>query len=183
LRHRSEQRDFAAWERLGSADPASEAPSETYSRLRLEMLQAERAKVLDVRSTGKVPHEVVEDVLTALDVEESMLDVRAQRREEVKASQETSEHTVVGPEASCEHLEHAPNDTTPTVEGACEDCLREGTSWVHLRLCLECGHMGCCDSSPMRHATGHFQDTGHPVMRAAEPGEAWRWCYVDSRLG
>ena len=69
-------------------------------------------------------------------------------------------------------------DVTPSSEG-CEDCLREGTYWVHLRMCLECGHVGCCDSSERKHATGHFQATEHPIMRSAEPGESWGWCYVD----
>ena len=62
---------------------------------------------------------------------------------------------------------------------ACVDCLREGSRWVHLRLCLDCGHVGCCDSSPRRHATAHFRETEHPVIASAEPGETWRWCYVD----
>jgi uncharacterized UBP type Zn finger protein len=61
----------------------------------------------------------------------------------------------------------------------CEDCLRTGDSWVHLRACLICGHVGCCDQSKNKHATRHFHDTGHPVMRSAEPGESWGWCYVD----
>jgi CPA1 family monovalent cation:H+ antiporter len=71
----------------------------------------------------------------------------------------------------------------PRTPGACPECLRDGTTWVHLRLCLSCGHVGCCDSSVGRHATAHFRDSGHPVMRSAEPGEAWRWCYVDEQLG
>jgi len=61
----------------------------------------------------------------------------------------------------------------------CEECLRLGTPWVHLRLCLTCGHVGCCDSSPMRHARLHALGIGHPIVRSFEPGEAWRWCYVD----
>jgi hypothetical protein len=61
----------------------------------------------------------------------------------------------------------------------CEECLKTGMSWVHLRLCLSCGHVGCCDSSPGKHATGHFQHTGHPVIASFEPGEGWAWCYVD----
>jgi hypothetical protein len=61
----------------------------------------------------------------------------------------------------------------------CEECLRSGTRWVHLRLCLSCGHVGCCDSSPGRHATKHAGDTHHPVMASYEPGERWGWCYVD----
>jgi hypothetical protein len=69
-------------------------------------------------------------------------------------------------------------DVTPRSDG-CEECLREGTGWVHLRLCLTCGHVGCCDSSPMRHARGHAGLVGHPIVRSFEPGEYWRWCFVD----
>lgn len=61
----------------------------------------------------------------------------------------------------------------------CEDCLRLGMRWVHLRLCLECGHVGCCDSSPGKHASAHFRSSGHPVVASFEPGEAWAWCYAD----
>ena len=61
----------------------------------------------------------------------------------------------------------------------CEECLKSGTRWVHLRLCLSCGHVGCCDSSPGRHATQHFQHTDHPVIASWEPGERWAWCYID----
>ena len=61
----------------------------------------------------------------------------------------------------------------------CEACLRTGGRWVHLRRCLACGHVGCCDSSPGRHATRHFHETGHPLMASAEPGESWRWSYVE----
>lgn len=60
----------------------------------------------------------------------------------------------------------------------CEECLRLGTPWVHLRLCLTCGHVGCCDSSPMRHARAHAHAIRHPIVQAMEPGENWRWCYV-----
>ena len=60
----------------------------------------------------------------------------------------------------------------------CEECLRLGTPWVHLRLCLSCGHVGCCDSSPMRHARAHAHAIGHPIVQSMEPGEDWRWCYV-----
>ena len=61
----------------------------------------------------------------------------------------------------------------------CEECLKAGTRWVQLRLCLSCGHVGCCDSSPGRHATQHFHQEGHPVMASFEPGDRWAWCYVD----
>ncbi len=63
----------------------------------------------------------------------------------------------------------------------CEDCLKIGGQWVHLRTCLTCGHVGCCDSSPNRHATKHFHGAGHPIVVSAEPGETWSWCYVDER--
>ena len=77
----------------------------------------------------------------------------------------------------CGHLELVL-DATPRTQG-CEECLRIGERWVHLRLCLSCGHVGCCDSSRHRHATAHFWTTAHPIVRSLEPGETWRWCYVD----
>jgi uncharacterized UBP type Zn finger protein len=77
----------------------------------------------------------------------------------------------------CTHLGTiAP--VAPRTDG-CEQCLRSGQRWVHLRLCLACGHVGCCDSSPGKHATKHFRGTGHPLVRSLEPGESWGWCYVD----
>jgi hypothetical protein len=66
----------------------------------------------------------------------------------------------------------------PQTPARCEECLRLGTPWLHLRLCLTCGNAGCCDSSPMRHARGHAAATGHVVVRSLEPGENWRWCYA-----
>ncbi|WP_126583428.1 UBP-type zinc finger domain-containing protein [Tengunoibacter tsumagoiensis] len=77
----------------------------------------------------------------------------------------------------CTHISHA-GTATPHSSG-CEECLRTGDSWVHLRLCLECGHVGCCDSSKNKHATKHFHATNHPVIQSIEPGEDWRWCYID----
>ena len=68
---------------------------------------------------------------------------------------------------------------TTTDKHVCEDCIKIGDTWVHLRLCLECGHVGCCDSSKNRHATKHFHGSNHPLVRSIEPGEAWVWCYVD----
>jgi CPA1 family monovalent cation:H+ antiporter len=84
---------------------------------------------------------------------------------------------------SCDHLLHSAVNVPPHSSAGCEDCLRQGTRWVHLRLCLGCGHVGCCDSSPERHATKHFQHAGHPVIRSWEPGESWRWCYLDEVTG
>jgi uncharacterized UBP type Zn finger protein len=69
--------------------------------------------------------------------------------------------------------------TTKTDLRVCEDCVKKGDTWVHLRLCLTCGHVGCCDSSKNKHATRHFHSTKHPLVRSIEPGERWIWCYVD----
>ncbi len=77
----------------------------------------------------------------------------------------------------CKHL--AEVEPKPAHSAGCEECLRLGMTWVHLRLCLTCGHVGCCDSSPGRHATKHFHHTTHPVIASFEPGERWTWCYVD----
>lgn len=79
--------------------------------------------------------------------------------------------------AQCKHLGEIKK-VTPSAKG-CEDCLKIGGHWLHLRLCLECGHVGCCDSSPNKHATKHFHTTKHPIIQSFEPGEDWRWCYVD----
>ncbi|MFL6136846.1 MAG: UBP-type zinc finger domain-containing protein [Frankiaceae bacterium] len=81
-------------------------------------------------------------------------------------------------DSPCDHLTGAGDAQARTPDG-CEECLASGGRWVHLRRCASCGHVGCCDSSPSRHATGHFHQTGHPVMRSQEPGESWSWCYVD----
>ena len=83
---------------------------------------------------------------------------------------------------SCEHLASATDVEAASMDG-CEECLRMGARWVQLRLCLTCGHVGCCDSSPNKHATRHYRASGHPVIRSFEPGESWRWCYVDRVLG
>lgn len=87
-----------------------------------------------------------------------------------------------GSGGGCDHLQGAADLSLPE-EPVCEDCVREGTVPVHLRMCLECGNIGCCDSSPGLHASAHFRRTGHPVVRSAEPGESWRWCYPDQVLG
>jgi len=82
---------------------------------------------------------------------------------------------------TCTHLDTLPEDLSalaPSDDG-CHECLRTGSRWVHLRMCQECGHVGCCDSSPNRHATAHHQETGHPIVRSFEPGEDWFWCYAD----
>jgi uncharacterized UBP type Zn finger protein len=80
-------------------------------------------------------------------------------------------------DAPCSHLDSI-RDVTPSAAG-CEECLKTGDSWVHLRLCLACGHVGCCDNSPNRHATKHYRATGHPIIQSFEKGEDWIWCYED----
>jgi uncharacterized UBP type Zn finger protein len=81
---------------------------------------------------------------------------------------------------ACTHLDAI----APVIPNSrrCEECAAQGDRWVHLRMCLTCGTVGCCDSSPNRHASAHFADTGHPLIRSVEPGESWRWCYVDEEL-
>ena len=79
--------------------------------------------------------------------------------------------------ANCTHLDQI-KDIEPSTQG-CEECLETEDWWVHLRECLACGHVGCCDSSPNKHATKHFHSTEHPLVQAFEPGEDWIWCYVD----
>ncbi len=81
------------------------------------------------------------------------------------------------PDAGCEHIDQV-RPVHPSARG-CEDCLRTGDRWIHLRICMTCGHVGCCDSSPNKHATRHHGAVGHPIVRSLEPGEEWGWCYVD----
>ena len=85
--------------------------------------------------------------------------------------------TLATTSTACGHLAQA-HPVKPT-SGGCEECLRIGSTWVHLRICMICGHVGCCDSSPHRHATAHYHASGHPIMRSGEPEETWGWCYVD----
>jgi len=86
---------------------------------------------------------------------------------------------------ACEHLAGLTHKDfpPPRTPGACEECLKEGTKWVALRECKNCGHVGCCDSSVGKHATGHFHQTKHPVMRSVMAGDSWDWCYIDEVMG
>ena len=79
----------------------------------------------------------------------------------------------------CKHISEVNLDIEPNTPDGCEECLKTGDSWVHLRLCLTCGHVGCCDNSKNKHATKHFHETNHPVVKSFEPGENWIWCYED----
>ncbi len=178
LRDRSMARSHAAWERLGRPLEDQETPSNTYARLRMQMLAAERDVVIRARDDGTAPGEVLSAALAAIDVEESLLD----RQDELESLEHDRALVPARRGDRCEHLESAPV-SEPHPASACQDCLVEGTTWVHLRTCLSCGHVGCCDSSPRRHSRAHFGAEGHPVVVSAEPGEAWRWCWVDEELG
>lgn len=79
----------------------------------------------------------------------------------------------------CSHLDQVMVTELPESVDGCEDCLKIGAQWLHLRICLDCGHIGCCDDSPNRHATRHATKTSHPLIRSLEPGEEWSWCYPD----
>ncbi|EWT01130.1 sodium:proton antiporter [Intrasporangium oryzae NRRL B-24470] len=181
LETRSHDRVNQMWEQLGRRDAdTAETPSEQYRRVRMRMIDAERAEVLRMRDEGQADHEVLRTVLSALDLEETILDridnQSARLDEEVRLPPQVSE-------SGCVHLADAGSCLVPRTPEGCEECLRDGTTWVHLRLCLTCGHVGCCDSSVGKHADRHYDETGHPVMRSIEPGESWRWCYVDELLG
>jgi hypothetical protein len=82
----------------------------------------------------------------------------------------------------CEHVAGTKIRTVHRPARGCEDCMKIGGDWVHLRECLTCGHVACCDSSPNRHATAHYHQTKHPIVSSAEPGEDWCWCYFDERM-
>lgn len=172
VRQRLDQRNFAAWERLGTTAD-QESPAALYYRIRTRLIAAERGRILEIRRSGTVASEVIADVLSMLDVEESMLDSADHERDE--AASYARRRWTTG--ETCADLEqHAAVDEPPASE--CAACVEEGTQWVALRRCLDCGNVACCDSSPRQHATAHFHESTHPVMQSAEPGEDWRWCYV-----
>ena len=145
----------------------------------MQMLSAERGSILQARDRGVYDDEVLRSALSAIDLEESMLD----RVSDAAARVDDELVTPIERAGDCEHLRDAPRFARARTPDGCEECLRDGMRWVHLRLCLDCGHVGCCDSSVGKHAAAHYAETEHPVMRSIEPGEAWRWCFVDDLLG
>jgi CPA1 family monovalent cation:H+ antiporter len=179
LRQRAQQRSNGIWEQLGRAQSELEPPAAAYRRLRLQMLSAERSSILEARDSGRYDDEVLQRALQSIDVEESMLD----RVDDAAARVDDELTTPEQRAGDCKHLRNSPKVMRAKTPDGCEECLRDGTRWVHLRLCLACGHVGCCDSSPQKHASAHYHEAEHPVMRSFEPGEAWRWCYVDELLG
>ena len=142
IRQRVDQRNFAAWEQL-STTADQESPSELYARARLAMIEAERKKVLEIRSTGTVASEVVRQVLSILDVEESMIDIATSDEDpEVRPAR------TLATGGSCDHLDSAPVVPLSSLEDGmvCQECLELGDHWVSLRRCLACGNVACCDS-------------------------------------
>ncbi|MEP6798605.1 MAG: Na+/H+ antiporter [Lapillicoccus sp.] len=180
LRFLGQRRTDLAWERLGVTRDDVPSPNEVYRRLRQTMLEAEREEVLRFRDSGTIDHEVLDEVMRALDLEESMLAGVEARDERLQ------DRMILTPEpqrGDCDHLRDSSTRMQPQSPDRCEECVREGLTWVHLRMCLTCGNVGCCDSSVGKHADGHYAESSHPVMRSIEPGEAWRWCYIDELLG
>lgn len=180
LRNRLRDRTDSAWEQLGRQSALAETPSDAYRRLRMELLQVEREECLKARDNGTADDVVLRRVFDRLDIEESMLD-----REDDDGAVDVDRElrTPALSAGSCKHLGHPWKDVEPSAADSCAECVAEGMTWVHLRMCLKCGNVGCCDSSVGKHASGHFHDTRHPVMRSHEPGETWRWCFVDQQLG
>lgn len=177
LRTRSLERANSVWERLGGS---TETPSVQYSRLRAEMLKAEREEVLKIRRSGHIDQTVLRHVLDALDVEETILD---RLSEDSTTADREVELVPSAAQFGCSHLIEFEKVPRPRTPAGCEECLRDGVEWVHLRLCMVCGHVGCCDSSSGQHADAHWREGGHPVIRSFEPGEAWRWCFEDQLTG
>ena len=180
LRNRLRDRTDSAWEQLGRQSTLAETPSDAYRRLRMELLQVEREECLKARDNGTADDVVLRRVFERLDIEESMLD-----QEDDEGGEETDRElrTPFLTAGSCKHLVHPWKDVEPSAVDSCAECVADGMTWVHLRMCVKCGKVACCDSSVGKHATAHFHDTRHPVMRSYEPGETWRWCFVDRQLG
>ncbi|CAN5510048.1 Na+/H+ antiporter [soil metagenome] len=181
LRTEAQRRTNRMWERVGPRGvDFEETPGDAYRRVRMAMISAERADLVRIRDQGAADHDLLRMLLEQLDIEESVLELSDDDRDE-------DDHvTALRPpkalEGGCDHLQDAPGDTK-AVSPACVGCEEEGTNPVHLRKCLSCGYVGCCDSSSGIHSTKHYQDSGHPVMESFEPGEGWRWCYVDQLTG
>ncbi|HET8987095.1 MAG TPA: cation:proton antiporter [Humibacillus sp.] len=181
IRDQASARVNRCWERLGTLGPGdTETPSEAQARLRTTMIREERAELLRIRDAGAVDHAVLNSVLGQLDAEETALMWNATRGGAGRRSPLRPPDHIAG---ACDHLEAFEVPKPPTSTEGCQQCLALGMRWVHLRACAECGQVGCCNSSRGNHAEAHFHETGHPVMRSIEPGEAWRWCYVDALVG
>lgn len=180
LKERSQERANRVWERVSPQSQISnETPSESYRRIRQEMLEAERAELVTLRDSGDAEQQILAELLNQLDVEESILETNTRRDDAVHEAEIAAPSTLVN---SCEHL-MIPCPSPVPANFSCAQCDEEDEHPVALRMCEECGFVACCDSSNGRHASAHFRNTGHPVMRSLEPGESWRWCYLDEVNG
>lgn len=178
VREHTISRERAFWERLGP--DAANTPAAQLRAVRLQMIDAERAEVLRMRDAGQGDHEVLEQVLSTFDVEEAMLEVSAVRSERIAVAELL---TPPWAQDECAHIRVSDEVADPVaLSETCLECVAEGHDPVALRLCLSCGHVGCCDSSEGKHATAHYEQTNHPVIRSFQSGESWRWCYVDELL-
>ena len=148
-------------------------------RLRIAMIAAEREELIRLRDSGHVPDDVMRRVIAAIDIEETVLD----RGQSENGEMRETELTPPSAHSGCEHMQRLSQTPSPRTPDGCEECLQQDLRWVHLRMCMTCGHVGCCDSSVGKHAAAHFHETRDPVMRSFEPGEAWTWCYLDDVLG
>ncbi|MGB7449665.1 MAG: cation:proton antiporter [Ornithinimicrobium sp.] len=181
LREEAQRRTNQSWERVGPRGvDIEETPSDAYRRVRMAMIAAERDELVRLRDDGSAEHDLMAEVLQQLDVEEAVLEGFDADR--VDGERHTDVRPPVGLEGGCSHLSQAP-EHTKAVAPECVGCREIGSVPVHLRKCLTCGYVGCCDSSAQVHATKHYRQTGHPVMESFEEGEAWRWCYVDNLTG
>ena len=180
LRVRAESRTNAAWERLGPGRGGAEHAERELPQAAADACCGRSGpNCCGYATPASWTHEVLQVVMQMVDLEESMID-----RLDDAAGRDPRRGTEARARVvECTHLHKAPRIARPDTPGVCQSCVEAGVTWVHLRMCLTCGHIACCDSSPLRHATAHFVDTEHPVMRSVEPGEAWRWCYVDEILG
>ncbi len=181
LRQEAQRRTNRMWERVGprGAD-YSETPGDAYRRVRMIMMAAERDELVRLRDQGAAEHDLLGRLLEQLDIEESVLDLSDDDRRDDEGG--ATVRAPVALEGGCEHLADAPDDIaaqSPT----CQQCQERSLASVHLRKCMTCGYVGCCDSSVGGHASAHFRESGHPVMESFEPGEAWRWCFVDGETG
>ncbi|CAM3910080.1 Na+/H+ antiporter [Tsukamurella ocularis] len=178
VREHTINRERAFWERLGP--DSANTPAAQLRSIRLQMIAAEREEVLRMRDAGQGDHEVLEQVLANFDVEEAMLEVSAVRNERIAVAELL---TPPWAQDECDHLRVSDEFADPVpLSETCLECIPSGHNPVAVRMCLTCGYVGCCDSSEGKHATAHYELTRHPVIRSFQPGESWRWCYVDEVL-
>ncbi|MGH9120069.1 MAG: UBP-type zinc finger domain-containing protein [Acidimicrobiales bacterium] len=133
--------------------------------------------LLQLRDAGELDDQLLRAVQLQLDLEDALL---TQAMSESEERSGLLEELIPAAPSTCDHLAAAPSPPRAADDGlGCEECVVLGWERVHLKQCLTCGRVGCCDSSRGRHAAIHFDTLAHPVMRSAEPGETWRWCYID----